>query len=191
MTDTPFTSEDISPQAYWEMLFNEMNFPGMDLMEVRLFPVPQNKLENYKLFQRISRDFVRYIGYHHVTDLRDAGVSEEGIFYIKKGILPENYTVHLKYPTIYGGTIDFNNMVFMQTHPFHDLIHTYLDQQLLGKNGIVFPDRLYVPTPVGKVYVPLTMYTGSGGKNKSDRSAVSGYSAAALKEIAIKHMPGR
>ena len=113
------------------------------------------------------------------------------MFHIKKGNLPENYTVHLKYPLEYGGRIDFNNMVFMQTHPYHDLIHAYVDQQLLGNSGSVRPRQLYVPVPTGKVYIPSSDYTGTGGKNKQDRSTVAGFTQAALKDLMIKSMPGR
>lgn len=179
-------------QAFWESVFNETNFPGMDLMEVHYFGLePETQLESYKLFRRISKDFIRYLGYHYVMDLRAAGISEEGIFYIKKGILPENYTVHLKYPLHYGGSIDFNNMVLMQSHPFHDLIHTYVAKQILTDTGVSFPEKLYVPTPVGRIYIPLTSFTGSGGKGKHDRSVYAGFSQSAFKEIAIKNMPGR
>ena len=54
-----------------------------------------------------------------------------------------------------------------------------------------YPSLLYVPVPVGKVYVPFSLFTGSGGKNKQDRSVYAGYSSAALNKIALKSMPGR
>lgn len=137
------------------------------------------------------RAFLKLLGESYENDLRSAGVSEEGIFYIKKGNLPENYTIHLKYPLEYGGRVDFNNMVFMQTHPYDDLIRSYVDQQLIGPDGSVRPHQLYVPVPVGKVYVPTSNYTGSGGKNKQDRSTLAGFTQAALKDLMIKSMPGR
>lgn len=180
-------------QSYWEKLFNDMNFPGMDLMAVSYFGFQDlDLLEQHTLFRRISRDFVRFLSYHHATDLRSAGISEEGIFYMKKGKIPENYTVHLKYPVEYGGTIDFNNMVFMQNKPYHHLIHTYLDYQLLDEEcGLKYPPLLYVPVPVGKIYVPFALFSGSGGKNKQDRSVFAGFSKAAFDKIALKTMPGR
>lgn len=184
--------EDQKPQAYWEKLFNEMNFPGMDLMAVTYFNLSMDDaLEQRKVLRKTIQDFLKLLGYNNTNDLRSAGVSEEGIFYIRKGKLPENYTVHLKYPLEYGGRIDFNNMVFIQERPFHELIHTYLDQQLLGPNGSVRPRQLYVPVPLGKIYVPFGGITGSGGKNKQDRSALAGFTQSALTELAIRKMPGR
>lgn len=186
--------EDIQerPQSFWEKLFNEMNFPGMDLMAVSYFNLNGDDLiEQRNVLKKTTRDFLKLLGYSFTNDLRSAGVSEEGIFYIKKGKLPENYTVHLKYPLDYGGRIDFDNMVLIQNRPFHDLIHAYIDQQLLGPNGSIRPRQLFVPVPVGKIYVPFSGITGSGGKNKQDRSVLAGFTQSALAEIAMKNMPGR
>lgn len=179
-------------QAYWESLFNDMNFPGMDLMAVPYYPQQTDDyIAQHKLLNRTIRDFVRYLSYHLANDLRSAGVSEEGLFYMKRGQIPENFTVHLKYPLDYGGTIDFNNMVFIQSRPFHELIHLYINKQIIGPEGLLTPEQLYVPVPVGKVYVPMGLFTGSGGKNKQDRSVLSGFTQSALKDLAIRSMPGR
>lgn len=179
-------------QAYWESLFNDMNFPGMDLMAVPYYPQQTDDyIAQHKLLNRTIRDFVRYLSYHLANDLRSAGVNEEGLFYMKRGQIPENFTVHLKYPLDYGGTIDFNNMVFIQSRPFHELIHLYINKQIIGPEGVLTPEQLYVPVPVGKVYVPMGLFTGSGGKNKQDRSVLSGFTQSALKDLAIRSMPGR
>ncbi len=184
--------KSIKNQDYWTQRFNEMNFAGMDLMAVSYFgSFTYDLFEQHMLLKRVTREFVRLLSYNYAMDLRSAGVSEEGIFYMKKGKIPENFTVHLKYPLEYGGTIDFNNMVFMQDKPFHDLIHAYLDEQIQTPTGISYPSLLYVPTPVGKIYVPFGMFTGSGGKNKQDRSVYAGFSKAAFDKIALKAMPGR
>ncbi len=201
LLQTPFDSE-IDPlagmtleeegQAYWESLFNSMNFPGMDLMAVVYFPKEEsNPFDRHKILCRTIRDFTRFLSYNYTNDLRSAGISEEGIFYMKKGQLPENFTIHLKYPLNYGGNIDFNNMVLIQSSPFHELIHHYINRQLIGPDGPLTPRQLFVPAPTGKVYVPTGLFTGSGGKNKQDRSVLAGYSQSALRDIAIKSMPGR
>lgn len=179
-------------QAYWENLFNEMNFPGMDLMAVSPVPAEITDPETrHKLLVRTVRDFTRYLSYHYANDLRAAGITEEGLFYMKRGQVPENFTVHLKYPLDYGGQIDFENMVLIQARPFHDLIHLYINKQIIGPDGVLTPAQLYVPVPTGKVYVPLGLFTGSGGKNKQDRSVVAGFSQSALRDLALRSMPGR
>lgn len=190
--DRPAEPLEEKPQAFWEQLFKEMNFPGMDLMAVTYFNLSSDDLlEQRSFFRKSIRAFLKLLAENYANDLRAAGVSEEGVFYIEKGLLPENYTVHLKYPLEYGGRIDFNNMVFMQTHPYDDLIRSYVDQQLVGPAGSVRPRQLYIPVPVGKVYVPTSNYTGSGGKNKQDRSTLAGFTQAALNDLMIKSMPGR
>lgn len=187
-----FDEQNENTQEMWADRFNQMNFPGMDLMAVSYTGVAAcDLLDNHLMLRRIVRDYTRLIAYNYVNDLRSAGVSEEGIFYMRKGKIPENYTVHLKYPAEYGGAIDFNNMVFMQDKPYHDMIHSYIDEQILSANGISYPRLLYVPVPVGKVYVPFGLFTGSGGKNKQDRSVYAGFSQAAFEKIALKTMPGR
>ncbi len=179
-------------QAYWESLFHEMNFPGMDLMAVVSFPTTeQTPAEQQKALTRLCRDFVRYLSYHYANNLRSAGVTEEGLFYMKRGQIPERFSVHLKYPLDYGGRLDFDNLIFVQNDPFHELIHDYINRQLIGPTGLLHPTQLFVPVPPGKVYVPTDLWTGSGGKNKQDRSAVAGYSEDALRTIAQKTMPGR
>jgi len=163
-------------QAYWKSLFNEMNFPGMDLMAVSYHPFEiLDREAHQKLLNRTIRDFVRFLSYHHANDLRSAGVTEEGLFYMKRGQQPENFAVHLKYPLDYGGKISFDNMVFIQARPFHELIHRYINKQVIGPEGRLMPRQLYVPVPIGKVYVPMGLFTGSGGKNKQDRSVMSGF----------------
>ena len=179
-------------QDHWEKLFNDMYFPGMDLMAVSYMPRDiVDRFEQRKSLNRSIRDFVRFLSYHHTNDLRSAGVTEEGLFYMKRGQQPENFTVHLKYPLDYGGSVSFDNMVFLQTRPFHDLIHLYINKQVLGPEGRLTPSTLYVPVPPGKVYIPVGLFTGSGGKNKQDRSVLSGFTQSALKDLALRSMPGR
>lgn len=179
-------------QSHWESLFNEMNFPGMDLMVVPYYPdEAADFVARQKFLNRTIRDFTRFLSYHHANDLRAAGVTEEGLFYMKHGQIPENFTVHLKYPLDYGGKVDFENLVFIQARPFHELIHLYLNKQILGPEGALTPAQLYVPVPTGKVYIPLGLLTGSGGKNKQDRSVVAGFSENALRDLALRSMPGR
>ena len=179
-------------QAYWEALFNEMNFPGMDLMAVVYAPRSNPDLmAQQKQMNRLIRDFVRFLSYHYANDLRSAGVSEEGLFYMKRGQQPENFTVHLKYPLDYGGSLTFDNLIFIQDYPFHHLIHHYINKQIIGPMGRLTPAQLYIPIPNGKVYVPMGLFTGSGGKNKQDRSVMSGFTQSALKDLALRSMPGR
>ncbi len=186
------TDEMLHNLAYWEMKFQQMNFPGMDLVEATAYPLTLlEKVNRRKQYKRVKRDFLKYVSYNYVNDLRAAGIDEDSIFYFKKGIMPENFNVHLKIPFDYTGQADFSNMVLIQDRPFHEDIHRFMDMQMEGMDVNTRPLKLYIPVPTGKVYIPLTMYTGSGGKGKHDRSVFAGYSESAFKTLAQKSMPGR
>lgn len=177
---------------FWEAKFQEMNFPGMDLVEATAYPISMSdKIERKKQYKRVKRDFLKYVAYNFVNDLRNAGLDEDSIFYFKKGIMPENFNVHLKVPFDYTGSVDFSNMVLIQNRPYHEDIHRFMDMQMDGMPVGTLPEKLYIPVPTGKVYIPLTMYTGSGGKGKHDRSVYAGYSESAFKRLAQKTMMGR
>jgi hypothetical protein len=79
----------------------------------------------------------------------------------------------------------------MQNLPYHEDIHRFMDMQMKGMPLGIIPNKLYIPVPTGSIYIPVTTYTGSGGKGKQDRSAVSGYTQSALDRLAQKTMRGR
>ena len=97
---------------------------------------------------------------------------------------------HLKVPFDYTGRVDFSNMVLIQNRPYHDEIHRFMDMQLEQMPVGILPYKLYIPVPTGSVYIPLTNYTGSGGKGKHDRSVFAGYSESAFQKLAQKTMRG-
>ena len=171
---------------YWENLFQESNFSGMNLMGLSYYPLSINEEEFFKKYTQAKKIFIADILANNLNDLRSAGISEENIFYLTKGILPANWTVHLKYPPLYGGQAEPENMVLIQCQPFHELIHDFIDRQILSSAGIGHPKTLYVPTPVGKVYIPEGAWTGSGGKKKSDRSVMAGMTQSALQQLSQK-----
>ncbi len=189
---TEVTDNMLFDLTYWEAKFQKMNFPGMDLVEATAYPLTLlEKINRKKQYARVKRDFLRYVSYNYVNDLRNAGLDEDSIFYFKKGIIPENFNVHIKIPFDYTGEVDFSNMCLIQNIPYHEDIHRFIDMQMEGMASHLRPRKLYIPVPTGKVYIPLTMYTGSGGKGKHDRSVFAGYTESAFKSLAQKSMPGR
>lgn len=176
----------IKSQDYWVDLFQQENFAGMELMSAPYNPHTINENEFHQKLQQLNRIFLKELTNQYINDLRSADISEESIFYLSKGILPTNWTVHLKYPLLYGGELNLENLILIQCHPFHELIHKYINQQILTEAGVGHPQLLYIPVPPGKVYIPNGEMTGSGGKKKSDRSAEAGLNASSLQQIAIK-----
>ena len=171
---------------YWENLFQESNFGGMDLMGFSYYPITIHEDEFFKQYMKAKKAFLADILANNLNDLRSAGISEENIFYLSKGILPANWVVHLKAPPLYGGQAEPDNMVLIQCQPFHELIHDFINKQILTSAGLGHPKTLYVPTPVGKVYIPEGAWTGSGGKKKADRSVMAGMTQGALQQLSQK-----
>ena len=60
---------------YWEAKFQSMNFPGMDLVEATAYPITLlEKINRKKQYKRVKRDFLKYISYHFINDLRNLGI---------------------------------------------------------------------------------------------------------------------
>ena len=141
-------------EEYWEKIFQESNLGGMKLMSLNYYPRTIHEEDFFKTCVSAQKLFIKDILAYCSDDLRIAGLSEESIFYLTKGILPVNWTVHLKVPPLYGGQASPENMVLIQCQPFHEKIHDFINQQILSEAGVGHPKILYVPTPIGKVYVP-------------------------------------
>ena len=178
-------------KAVWEKQFQERGFVNMDLLEVDFVPLDPNWLmELRKAFKRTRRDFLKYVGYHHVNELLAAGMTEEAIKLVKKGKAPENFNVHIRVPFDYGGANSFSNLVLLQTHPFHTEIHRFIDMQTLSYPNLK-PPKLFLPAPKGKVYFPGEIEISSGGASRHDRSVYAGFLESTFEMIAQRSSLGR
>lgn len=163
----------------------------MDLIEAEFVALEPNWLsELRKAFKRTRRDFLKYVGYHHVNELLAAGMSEEAIKLVKKGKAPENFNVHVRVPFDYGGTNSFSNLVLIQTHPFHTEIHRFIDMQTLTQPNFK-PRKLFLPAPKGKVYFSGDVEISSGGTSRHDRSVYAGFLESTFEYIEQRSLPGR
>ncbi len=178
-------------KALWEWNFQQTGLVNMDLIEADFVPLdPSWLLELRKAFKRTRRDFLKYVGYHHVNELLAAGMSEDAIKLVKKGKAPENFNIHIRVPFDYGGTNSFSNLVLIQTHPFHAEIHRFIDMQTLTQPNLK-PRKLFLPAPKGKVYFPGEIEVSSGGTSRHDRSVYAGFLESTFEMIAQKSSLGR
>ena len=91
------TGNPDTDRSLWEWQFSQMNLPNMELIEVNYVMLDANWLsELRKAFKRTRRDFLKYVGYHHVNELIAAGMDEEDIKLVKKGKAPENFNIHVR-----------------------------------------------------------------------------------------------
>ena len=176
---------------YWEDLFQKQNFPGMDLVEATAYPQSlEERREAKKAFRQIRREFLNLLLEERLNDLKEAGCDDSALLALRRGVMPENFNIHIKIPFDYTGQVDFSNLVFMQSLPYHNEIHRFINMQMAGLDVNARPRKLYIPVPVGMVYLPHTEITGSGGKNKSDRSVTAGMTTSFLQNMALKSMRG-
>lgn len=178
-------------RALWEWRFKQTGLVNMDLIEADYVPLDSAwLLDLRKAFKRTRRDFLKYVGYHHVNELLAAGMSEDAIKLVKKGKAPENFNIHIRVPFEYGGTNSFSNLVLIQTHPYHVEIHRFIDMQTLSQPNFK-PRKLFLPAPKGKVYFPGDIEISSGGTSRHDRSVYAGFLESTFEMIAQRSSLGR
>ena len=192
LEDSCFVTDKLEHDLpYWEELFQKLNFPGMDLVEATAYPMSaSDRREAKKAFRQIRREFLNLLVTERLNDLKEAGCDESALLSVRRGVMPENFNIHIKIPFDYTGGVEFSNLVFMQSMPYHNEIHRFINLQMAGLDPQARPSKLYIPVPVGMVYLPHTEITGSGGKNKSDRSVTAGMSTSFLQTMARKTMMG-
>jgi len=140
---------------YWLEQFQKTNLQDMDLVALQLIRHYERDLgaECQQLKNQVPL-FLSGLVQAHMGELRIAGLSDEQIANLTEGKLPVNWTVHLKYPLAYGGTIIPDNLVLIPEHPFHEDLHHFINQQIATNAGVISPAVLYVPVPKVPVYVP-------------------------------------
>ena len=141
--------------AHWLEVFQKTNLSDMDLVALPLIRHYEHDFKaEYQQMKNQTQVFLANLVRTHVNELRVAGLSEEQISNLKEGQLPVNWTVHLKYPLMYGGTITVDNLVLIPHHPFHEDLHHFINRQMVTDAGVMSPAVLYVPAPKTAVYIP-------------------------------------
>ena len=168
-TSSPKTDFDLSldnlmsnnDESMWVERFQKCNFLGMQLIALHLPPRPPiiDLPHQNTILHATRHSFLIKLPQTNLNDLRIAGLTENDIADISNGIVPTNWTIHLKYLPQYGATIEPDNMVLMPQHPFHEQIHAFLNQQMITDAGAITPNVLYVPTPTNSVYIPIAGQT--------------------------------
>lgn len=102
-------------------------------------------------YQRIRKSFLKLIGYSYEQECRNMGFDDEDIILLKSKKSPENYNTHLKIPLDFGGSLSFQNLGLIRSHPCHDKIHSLIEMQIgncfLKKHKII-----YIPWFEGMFY---------------------------------------
>ena len=77
--------------------------------------------------------------------------------------MPENLSIRLRKPLVWGGKLEIDNMFLCMTFP-----HSHnMDRFIIEQSG---NDAIWMPNPAKKVYLPAHMMNGGdGGNATSDR----------------------
>jgi hypothetical protein len=187
-----YAVDDEQEERMWEWQFQQFDLPGMELQVVTFAAQTARwKSEMRKAFKRARRDFLKFVGYHLADSCTAAGIPDIGIKQLKRGRAPENFNVHMKIPLDYSGTNDFSNLCLLQTHPYHEDLHKFLDMQIARQPAGQRSRKLYIPIPEGKIYVPEGGVFIPGGKDKHDRSVYAGFLEDTFETIRLKSSVGR
>ncbi len=184
--------DDFGDRSLWELQLNNSNLPGMELEEFELINFDHIYIKEMRRgFKRARRDFIKFISYNNQQDLYSAGLDDIDIALLRKGYVSENFNIHRKVPYEYGGNNDFSNFCLIQTHPYHDNLHKFLDMQVFIHPKGAKVKRLFIPIPSGNVYNPYLDINSSGGKSKHDRSVYAGFQEETFNLIAQKTAMGK
>lgn len=178
----------------WEKQFAQMNLPNVPLQEIHLKSIAPKEIIQMQIgFSRIRKEFIKYVAYNLKKQLVALGLLPFEIEEMQKGKSPENFNAHIKVPFDYGGTLDFDNLIMIPTHPYTDEIYKYIDMQLLQYPIDRPASILYMPVPKGKVFHMRggTIIGGDGGQAMGDRSVFAGWSEGTNQEFSMMSLTGR
>lgn len=175
----------------WKLRLRSMQILNLELNDFKRRRIsPLTVKQMHKELSAVSRDFLKFVAKEDGPLAVAAGLEEQGLDLLKYGMLPENFTVHLRIPYEFGGTNEFDNLVLIQRDPYHSTIHRFIDLQLSRYKDDI-PSLLYLPVFPMRVYVPDEEAETTDGKGMSDHSAFAGYDENLIKEIWQKNNRGR
>jgi hypothetical protein len=142
----------------------EHTMPEWQMEEISYTKRPDAAREalRVKFDSSVRKAFVKDLAENHATELRDGGISDEGIALMAKGKVPDDYVVHHKLPLDDGGSNATSNLVLMKRDPDHKLITNYQNEHSRGMSAgqtrtleWPMPDsstRIWPTTPDGGAY---------------------------------------
>lgn len=165
-------------KSFWQDEIGRMGLPEMPIKLV------EKKHENpiycdAKTYYELIKTFLKDIGFSEegIKSLWGISLTREGIIKIRNEELPENLDVIFKTPLQYGGAVDTDNLLLIQTHPFANKLFDfkrkqckkYHDKQIKKQTlyGYETPPKMFVPDIKNPVFVPAMMGWSSPAGNGS------------------------
>lgn len=145
-----------------------------DMPIIEFTPAKANISTNwFSEYKKVRADFLRNLT-DSVQELAFMNLSQEEFMdLITAKKIPNNISIRMRIPLIYGGKIEPDNMFLCKTMPHAYSIDRFIIEQSDAKT-------LWLPNPEKKVYVPAnTTGGGDGGNATEDRlSQMSAHFAA-------------
>lgn len=112
-------------------------------------------------YKNLRREFMRSLS-DSITELSFLNFSQEEFMNLITGrALPENCSLRLRVPLVFGGELEIDNMFLCRTFPFSQ----NMDRFILEQHGA---GELWLPNPAKKVYVSTNILSGGDGGNATE-----------------------
>ncbi len=135
-----------------------------DLPLVQIHPLPHPVPQDwYTKYHDFIHEFVKTLG-DSISELAYMNLPQGDFIDLVMGHrMPDNLSLRLRTPLVWGGKLEPDNMFLCTTFP-----HSYnMDRFIIEQNG---NDLIWMPNPAKKVYWPVHMMNGGdGGNATSDR----------------------
>lgn len=138
-----------------------LSVPDMPIIEIPAIAKPISP-DWFSKYKELRRNFMSNLN-DSIEDLAWMQMaSEEFMSLISARELPENLTLRLRIPLIFGGKLDISNMFLCKTFP-----HSHnMDRFIIEQSG---NPMIWLPNPDKKVYIPMhNMGGGDGGNATGD-----------------------
>lgn len=138
---------------------------SMDDLPIMEFNVTESCVtpDWFMKYKGLRREFMRSLT-NSVEDLAFMSLSQDEFMGLIMGRkMPENLSIRLRVPLVWGGRLEIENMFLCKTFP-----HSHnMDRFIIEQTG---NPTIWLPNPAKKVYVPAhTASGGDGGNATEDR----------------------
>lgn len=145
-----------------EKRLSDMNMGDMPVIEYRPHPARIDS-DWFKKYKKLRREFIMSLT-DSVELLAMMNLTQDEFMALIMGrALPDNFSLRMRIPLIWGGNLSIDNMFMCRTFPHSQK----LDKFILDQYG---NDIIWLPNPAKKIYIPLhNISGGDGGNAASDR----------------------
>ncbi len=149
-------------QGTAEKRISELGMDDLPLVQVRPIPHPVAP-DWFKKYHDLTHTFVTSLT-DSIQELAFMNLPQDDFIVLITGQrMPENLSLRLRIPLVWGGKLEIENMFLCMTFP-----HSHnMDRFIIEQSG---NDTIWMPNPSKKVYLPSHMLNGGeGGNATSDR----------------------